>query len=769
MNERLLRERDAECTALDRALDALVAGSSPFVAVTGEPGTGRSALLRRATGRATARDVRVLTARAVPAESGYPLGVAHGLVGGLDPAPALPRSGPVGAGLLHEWCRAVLDAARTGPVLLVVDDLHWADDESRQWLQMLLRRRSEAPIGLLVALNGTHDGLGWATAPTAPSDVVLRTGPLSADAVRAVVTTEYGMLPDRVFAVLARRTTGGNPAVLAATLARLDRSESPTAAAVPELVRCAATARRDHVAGVLDGLPAALVDALRAAAVCGTELAPVRERIGGTGPSTGGGTRAALAATGLVRGTDPELPADGTVTDAVLAGIDPERRRALFASAAGLAARAGLPEDRIARALLAAPALGEPWAAELLHRVATRHRAGNRHADAADVAERALQEPVPEQLRGALMVELALSRAHSAPGTAARVLARITLDTDLAASTHGARAVDLLLSDGEVGAARRALNIAVRRCPEDAPTREDLLSLSRLTDELGFEERAALRGPVGTAVAESDDGGPVARGTTAWALVLRCQDRDRATRLARAALAGPVGAAPAMPQVMAALTLDAAGCRGEAVDTMHHLLLEITRDRPVPPAVLAVSALVGLRAGDLDGARRDLRAAGDAPVSSDGADPLAGAARVLLHLAESDHAAAAAAAFAHPVAGRERPGSALLEYARGRVRAAEGRHREAIEMFMGCGRLLLDRGRVNPVLAQWRSAAATSLQACGTHAAARRMADDEHRLAVRWGAPGPIAVAEAALAGLDGDPTGTGGPERDGVRRAVRP
>ncbi|WP_224390996.1 ATP-binding protein [Pseudonocardia sp. ICBG1293] len=251
----MLRERDAACADLDRALDALVAGGSPFVAVTGEPGTGRSALLRRACARAADRGVRVLTARAVPVETGYPLATGYGLLEGLDPVPAPPRTGPVGAEVLHAWCRAVLDLARTGPVLLVVDDLQWADEDTAQWLQMLLRRRREAPVGLLVALNGTHDGLGWATAPTGPSDVVLRTGPLSLAAVREVVTAGYPMPPDRVFGVLARRSTGGNPAVLQATLAGLDRAVPPTAAAVPELLRCAATARRDHVSRVLDGLP----------------------------------------------------------------------------------------------------------------------------------------------------------------------------------------------------------------------------------------------------------------------------------------------------------------------------------------------------------------------------------------------------------------------------------------------------------------------------------------------------------------------------------
>ncbi|WP_374108820.1 hypothetical protein, partial [Pseudonocardia sp. ICBG1293] len=122
-----------------------------------------------------------------------------------------------------------------------------------------------------------------------------------------------------------------------------------------------------------------------------------------------------------------------------------------------------------------------------------------------------------------------------------------------------------------------------------------------------------------------------------------------------------------------------------------------------------------------------------------------------------------------PAAGGVRPGAALLEYARGRVRSAQGRHRDAVEQYMGCADgSCWTGGAVNPVLAPWRSAAATSLLACGAPAAAHRMAADELRLALPVGRAGPVAVAEAVLAGLDADPT-VEEPGGDGVTRAARP
>ncbi|TCK24494.1 ATP-binding protein [Pseudonocardia endophytica] len=766
MTGQVLRERDAETGALDRALDALVAGSSPFVAVTGQPGTGRTSLLRRAAERAAARGVRVLSTRALPDESGYPLGVTRDLAGRLDGAQALRGIDGTGPAVLHGWCRVVHDAARAAPVLVVVDDVHRADDASVQWLRMMLRRRHSAPVGLMVSVNGTHDDADWAVAAAGPSDVVLRTGALSADAVRAVVVDSYGRLPERAFAVLARRATGGNPAVLVAALGRLDPDEPPSARLVPTLLRCAADARRVQVVSVLDGLPARLVDALRAVAVCGADIWPVAERIGGPGGCAR--TLARLVATGLVRVVpDPDrpVPADELVADVVLAGLEPGTRRALFATAAGLAVRSGLPDEDVARALLPAPVLGEAWAAELLRRVAARHRAAHRHDEAAAVAARALTEPVPERLRGPLLVDFALARARRGPRAAHRVLARAATGSDTAGGPHGVRAVDMLLADGDVAAARRALDVALRRSPPDDPARDDLLALSRLCDDLGFEQRTMPRERTGAGTGPDDRSvpSPASRGSAAWALTVRGRDREKAVRLARGVLAPPDGDEPVMPRVMAAFTLETAGHPEEAAAALRELLMEIAQQRYVPPAVLALTALVCLRRGDREAARLDLRAAGAAAAPPAAAAPLVEAVQVLLHLEDGDRIAAAATAFAHTAIGRDRPGSALLEYARGRVRLGEYRITEARELFMRCGRLLLDRGRVNPAMMPWRSAAATALLACGEHAAARRMAADEHRLAVQWGAPGPLAVADGALRSL-GEPA-----EPVGVARAARP
>ena len=294
-----------------------------------------------------------------------------------------------------------------------------------------------------------------------------------------------------------------------------------------------------------------------------------------------------------------------------------------------------------------------------------------------------------------------------------------------------------------------ALTTAMRRCPDARPP-DELLALGRLADDLGFGPAGLPGLPPGRSC---DAGaGPASSGASAWALTVRGRDRERAVGLARAALSAVDAdrTVPAMPRVVAALTLEAAGHVPEAVRALRHLLLEITRDRWAPPAVLALSAMVGLRSGDLDAARSDL--AGAAASRSAAASPLVAAVRTLLHVEQGDRDAAASAAFDDDVAAGGRPGTALLEYARGRVRLGEGRPREAGELFMRCGRMLLDRGRVNPALVPWRSACAAAFHAAADDVAARRMAADERRRAEQWGAPGPVAVADAALRALDGPP-----------------
>jgi tetratricopeptide (TPR) repeat protein len=264
-----------EQRALEDVLDRVLAGKAHAVAITGEPGIGKTTLLRWASRRATDGSWKVLHARAADHERNVAFSVIvealDDCVGALEQGrlarlggeaetelacvfPSLPSSARerrVGTQTeryrLHFAVRRLLEElAGNGPVLVALDDLHWADEASLELVAHLLRRPPRAPVLLLAAyrpryapgllLNALEDArreercdlleLG----PMSPSELEELTGATEADARLAL-----------------HRESGGNP-FYAQQLARgsgpgaVDRRRtSPTLGDVdvPEVVRLA--------------------------------------------------------------------------------------------------------------------------------------------------------------------------------------------------------------------------------------------------------------------------------------------------------------------------------------------------------------------------------------------------------------------------------------------------------------------------------------------------------------------------------------------------
>src|SRR5437763_16954418 len=96
----MLLGRERECQALDRVLAAARDGHSSVLALVGEPGIGKSALLDEVAGRA--EGMRVLRARGIESEAQVPFG---GLLELLRPAlsevdriPPPPAAAPAAPG-----------------------------------------------------------------------------------------------------------------------------------------------------------------------------------------------------------------------------------------------------------------------------------------------------------------------------------------------------------------------------------------------------------------------------------------------------------------------------------------------------------------------------------------------------------------------------------------------------------------------------------------------------------------------------------------------
>ncbi|WP_330186328.1 LuxR family transcriptional regulator [Dactylosporangium sp. AC04546] len=162
-----LRGRDRELALVRALLRAAADGHGGAVALTGPPGSGRSALLGAATMPGTTR----LTVTGCPAETALPGAAVHRLLPPTQPAgkPSTPtvagRSTTAAAGpstlavdgpsVLAELRRRAAD----GPLVCCVDDVQWLDRPSLSALAYAARRIGGDPIALVLAGDVGDDGL----------------------------------------------------------------------------------------------------------------------------------------------------------------------------------------------------------------------------------------------------------------------------------------------------------------------------------------------------------------------------------------------------------------------------------------------------------------------------------------------------------------------------------------------------------------------------------------------------------------------------------
>ncbi|CRK61386.1 large transcriptional regulator [Alloactinosynnema sp. L-07] len=289
-------------------LDALretVARQPAVVMVDGEAGVGKSRLVRELLRTADLGPLRVLLGHCQPLREPFPYGAVLEALRGcgdrLAHRPALNRVTGALAPLLpeladllpeppapsgdprsdrHRLFRAVRELlAATGPVLMVVEDLHWADDGSRQLLRFLM---ADPPPTLSILVTYRREdvpgGMPLGTAyrpPAGITSLLMRLAPLDADGVRSLASAILD--EDSVsaeFAAKLHERTAGIPFVVEETLRALRNpagavhADGATArrllenAEVPVLLR-------DAMAERLAGLPIAATRLAQAAAVLG--------------------------------------------------------------------------------------------------------------------------------------------------------------------------------------------------------------------------------------------------------------------------------------------------------------------------------------------------------------------------------------------------------------------------------------------------------------------------------------------------------------------
>jgi DNA-binding CsgD family transcriptional regulator/tetratricopeptide (TPR) repeat protein len=794
-----LLERDAQLALLGELLEDTASGHGALALVEGSPGVGKSALLERAARMAREQGVAVLHARGHELERTFGWGVARSLfepalgtdrdellAGPAAQARVLFDEGDDGAGgldsetgfsILHANYWLVLRLAERQPLLLVVDDAHWADEPSLRFLVYLAGRLSDQPIGVVVGTRSGELGEGGllrqlAGEPSARVQALPSLGPAAvAELVRRRLPAADDELCGRCFEL-----TAGNPLQLRELLAAMQTQPADAAA----LATAAEVAARSLARSVLRRLAALSPDAralARGVAVFEDD-APLHLAAELTGLASAAALAAAdeLARADVLRPGDPLCFTHPLVRAAVYGDLPFGERARTHRRAARLLVESGFSHECVSAHLLEAAPDGD--AVVLEHLRATAQRAMERGAPASAVRylERALREPPADAERAVVLAEL--GRAEAAAGLPDAVE---HLQAAIGLAREPRQRAALLLAYGRVLQHSGRLSDACeafQRGRDELGERHSELAVDL---ESGFLA-AAMQAPDRAAAAHrhADEilaaRRPVNRAElelASKAMVMRLwSDAPREEILATARRLFPDAAHDAVHESRALVHI--AGCLSlcddyAAAENALGQMFADARRRGSPSMFAAASQLRSrqrLWTGTVADAVLDARAAFDV---------WRGALHMYLHpaayclvsaLLEQDELDEAERALA---LGDREPAAvgffaAWRHTALGRLAVRRGDDGAALEAFLGAGRHLDDLLATNPTVVPWRSEAGLAAQRLGRHEEARSLIADELALAERFGAPRAIGVARRAAALLE---RGDAAVER--LRSAVEP
>jgi len=669
-----------------------------------------------------------------------------------------------GFAVLHGLYWLTMNLAEKVPLLLAVDDAHWADEASVRWLAYLAPRLDGPAVALVVALRPDESTSRSQPllAVRAAATTTIRPSLLSRQAVVAIVRdTLASGAPDDV-AALAHRATGGNPFYLREFLRALERAgESSGPHALEDVVGLGGVdGVALHLRARLQCLNPAALHLAQALAILG-DGCDLRHAAAVAAIAMDQATYLATDLVGLevLGGDRPPQFIHPIVRHAVTQTLSAAEQDAAHRATARVLHAERAPPGQVAAHLRPLRGAGDAWVVERLRAAARAAIDDGAPAAAADLLERALAEP-PDR------------------GTRVDVLCEAARAQQLAGREDACRRLEeaLALTSGK---ARR----------------------SQLTSELAQAHAALFRWTDAVEVLESalvDARGAVAVQLESQLVAVGLQDARTARRtvrvmerLARRRLSGTPATALAVAQGMVAIltgrpadeaarpleaALAAASAHGERWDMRAALLWSLlTAERfgaveaaLVPlrehadrsgssrglVAVHSTAALLNLKLGDLAQADAAARIALRVAQDGDFAHGLSFAATVLAEIAlaggqlDEAHALLALLPQENLAAG---VGTVLIPAARGRLRLAQGRMQEALTEFETCmalwqpqvwGLPMRDAGYVHA-----RAGAAHALLALGDARRARELADAELADTRRFGGRRALGVALRA-AGL---------------------
>jgi DNA-binding CsgD family transcriptional regulator len=784
-----LIERDRELETLAAALARLEDRVGGVVTVVAPAGLGKTTLVERATAGATEAGYRVRSAAPGPQERHFAYGVIRTLLeaplheadeserarlldgaavqagdlllGGTVPGPGATTS------IAHSilWlCAALTDG--TAPMMLVIDDGHWADRPSLEVINYLARRVCDVPVLIVLAFRPD--------VPDAASDLLTLIGdgrftqsltlrPLTAAGSVELMRRSAPAAPTDV----CRRchdAAHGNPWLVgelghqvaahgAGSLSFPAGSGTPVRALAHDVIagRLAALSPGDRAVGA-------------ALAVLGERQRPqVVAAVAGMSLDEVAAARDALGSAGLL-GADAQGLAHALIAAAILENLPRAESERLHREAARTLHSDGARSDIVAVHLLQCPPHGDGVAAAVLQDAAIHAtRRGAPHAAAAYL-QRALEERAPGEDRGQLLAALAVATFDAGlPG------ARDRLREALAEVEDHASRVELLTRLAtwyvlDAGDDELSALLAREVAADHSPDTRLALEVAALEMLIMVPDRHPERAARLAALTDDDGADPILECAVlahrAWlATELGTPDAAACAGFAHRALDGDLLLAEAGSRagfhccVRALIFTDQFAEAGGVITAMRE-------DRTVRGSLRLqagaawYAAELAQRTGRIADAENEARLALD--LTPDDVNLFTGGAIEILVWALAERGAFAEAHALleeHNLVGNL--GGQIWEigilHSRAVLALAEGDFSRAHDQAVHAGRLRIAQGRPNPAWTPWRATASLALAHQGHRSEAAALAAEELALAGRFGAPGAILIAAHAQAVAESD------------------
>ncbi|MEO3860273.1 BTAD domain-containing putative transcriptional regulator [Acrocarpospora sp. B8E8] len=408
-----LIERDAETSLIDQALDHAAATRTGHVLIfEGPAGIGKTSVLNHARKRAAALGWPLAAARGTDLEPDYAWACARQLFPGHTEVDDVPTTPDGEYRVLSSLYRRTAGLAADHPLVIVLDDLHWADTPSVRFAAFLAARLDALPVVLVLALRPGHDRIGHLTSAIAglPHATTRVLRPLSRDGCAELLAEAIDAEPDPELAGRCHTMSRGNPFLMR------------------ELAASGGDARRTLPAGVtrfvaqqLRHLPPAAVDVARI-------LAVLREAAGSDWLAQIAGISPREAMDALVPLLSSQLiVADGVparfafdhplIRTAVYDAIPMALRTDLHLRAAETAGRGQDPITAATHLLKVPPGAGAPDPVGVLTQAADLSLARGSVTCAVDFLRRALAEDLGDRRPG-ILARLGMAEALVGTGPA---------------------------------------------------------------------------------------------------------------------------------------------------------------------------------------------------------------------------------------------------------------------------------------------------------------------------------------------------------------